>query len=62
MAESKFDPMARLLSNDSHFNLILKMVIGNGDSITKSTEVAEEPKEKDDRNKDIKEQRDKTKQ
>jgi hypothetical protein len=40
-AETKFDSMARLLSNDSHFNLILKVAIGNGDSITKSTEVAE---------------------
>lgn len=44
--ETKFDSLARLLSNDNHFNLILKMSIGNGDSITKSSEVNEEPKQK----------------
>jgi hypothetical protein len=53
-AETKFDSLARILSNDSHFNLILKMTVGNGDSITKSAEVSEEPKEKEEKNKDIK--------
>jgi hypothetical protein len=52
--------MGRLLANDSHFNLILKMSIGNGDSITKSSEVAEEPKDRDEKMKDAKE-KDRTK-
>ena len=43
--EGKFEGMARIMRNDKHFNLILKMCIGNGDSITKSAEVHEEPKE-----------------
>jgi hypothetical protein len=48
-AESKFDAMAKIVSNPQHFNLMLRMCIGNGDSITKSAEVSEEPKEKEDR-------------
>ena len=61
MLETKFDPMAKILANDSNFNLILKIMIGNGDSITKSTEVSEEPKEKEEKSKDTKEQKDKVK-
>jgi len=41
MVESRFDGMAKLLSNDSHFSIILKMAVGNGDSITKSSDVSE---------------------
>ena len=37
--------MSKIVSNDKHFNLILKMCIGQGDSITKSSEVNEEVKE-----------------
>lgn len=39
--ETAFDGMANIMTNSSHFSLILKMSIGNGDSITKSTEVSE---------------------
>lgn len=53
--ETKFDAMAEILSNPSYFNLILKMSIGNGDSITKSTEVNEEPREKEEKAKETKE-------
>ena len=38
--ENSFDGMANIMTNQSHFSLILKMCIGNGDSITKSTEVS----------------------
>lgn len=41
MIENNFDGMAKLLSNDSHFSIILKMAVGNGDSITKSSDVSE---------------------
>ena len=40
MVENSFDGMAKILSNDSHFSIILKMVVGNGDSITKSSDVS----------------------
>ncbi|MFM7856384.1 MAG: hypothetical protein ACKO96_31810, partial [Flammeovirgaceae bacterium] len=36
-AETPFDGMAGIMNNSAHFSLILKMCIGNGDSITKST-------------------------
>jgi hypothetical protein len=36
-AETPFDGMAGVMNNSAHFYLILKMCIGNGDSITKST-------------------------
>jgi hypothetical protein len=36
-AETAFDGMAGIMNNSAHFSLILKMCIGNGDSITKST-------------------------
>lgn len=39
--ETPFDGMANILNNNSHFNLIMRMCIGNGDSITKSSEVSE---------------------
>ena len=42
---AKFTPMAKILTNKRHYELVLKMCIGNGDSITKSNEVNEEPKE-----------------
>jgi len=55
MIETKFDGMAKILSNQDYFNLILRMSVGNGDSITKSTEVSEEPREKEEKSKDLKE-------
>ena len=42
--EGKFDAMSQLLANKKHYELVLKMCIGNGDSIMKSSEVHEEPK------------------
>ena len=39
--EGKFDAMAKIMSNSQHFNLILKMCVGTGDSITKSSEVSD---------------------
>ena len=44
-AELKFDSMSKIVGNERHFNLILKMCIGQGDSITKSSEVNEDVKE-----------------
>ena len=38
--------MSRIMRNDKHFEMILRMCIGNGDSITKSSEVNEEKEEK----------------
>jgi hypothetical protein len=39
--------MAKILGNEAYFQSILKVCIGNGDSITKSAEVNEEPREKE---------------
>lgn len=47
--ETSFEGMANIMTNSAHFSLILKMSIGNGDSITKSIEVSEEPKEKEEK-------------
>ena len=50
--ESKFDSMHKILSNNSHFSLILKMCIGNGESILKSAEVIEEPRDREESRKE----------
>lgn len=39
--ERKFEGMSKIMNNQSHFSLILRMCIGNGDSILKSSEVSE---------------------
>jgi hypothetical protein len=41
--------MKKIMNNESHFSLILKLCIAGGDSILKRSEVSEEPKEKEDR-------------
>lgn len=47
--ESKFSSMAKIVSNPAHYALMLRMCLGGGDSITKSSEVSDEPKEKDEK-------------
>ena len=37
--------MGKILTNDKHYSLILKMCIGQGDSITKNSEVNEDVKD-----------------
>lgn len=41
--------MAKILNNKDHYNLLLKVCLAGGDSITKSSEVNDEPKEKEDK-------------
>jgi len=35
--ESKFEHMAKIVNNPAHYNLMLRMCLGGGDSITKSS-------------------------
>jgi hypothetical protein len=37
--EGKFEHMSKIVNNPAHYNLILRMCLGGGDSITKSSEV-----------------------